>query len=87
MENVLDVQIPKKINLPEVDKMRCVQMFDPQFNMVNKIAGFRLMENAETANEIQTDQYGSRKQHKAICALLNKIIINDIIRQSRRVCY
>ena len=30
------------------------------------------MQNAEAANEIQADQYGSRKQHKAICALLNK---------------
>ena len=41
------------------------------------------MRIAEEAQLIKADQYGSRKRHKAICALLNKVILNNIFRQLR----
>ena len=39
------------------------------------------MWNAEKEKLIEADQYGTQKQHKAICALLNKVILNDIFCQ------
>ena len=51
--------------------------------MINKILTRRVMKNAEEAEVLEPDQFGSRKRHKAICALLNKVIINDIFWQQR----
>ena len=79
--NVTDLQIPKKIDNPRVICMRCIQLFEGQYNTINKILGRRVMWNAEKEKLIEADQFGTRKRHKAICALLNKVILNDIFRQ------
>ena len=63
--------------------MRCIQLFHPRYNTINKVLGRRVQINAEEVNAIEPDQYGTRKHHKAICALLNKVILNNIFRQRK----
>ena len=78
-----DLQILKRINDPHVGSMRTIQLFCPEFNMRNKTLGKRVLYNAEKANAVEDDQYGSRKKHKAINADLNKVLTMDTLRQRR----
>ena len=55
---ITDLQILKRIGIFNVDKMRCIQLIDPEFNIKNKLLGKQMMANAETANAIQKDQFG-----------------------------
>ena len=61
--------------------MRCIQLMDAEFNMKNKVLGRRVLRNAEEAKAIKADQCGSRKRHKAINAVLNKVLLTDALRQ------
>lgn len=38
------------------------------------------MYDVEETNVLATDQYGSRKHHEAICACLNKVLFNNMLR-------
>ena len=49
-----------------VDKLRTIQLVDPEFQINNKILGKRTLAHAEKANEVEKDQYGSRNYQKAI---------------------
>ena len=57
---------------------------DAEYNMTNKYVGRRTLAHAEKANTISPNQYGSRKHHKYINAIVNKVILNDVLRQKRR---
>jgi hypothetical protein len=46
----IDVMIPKKSDSLRVDKLRTIVLMEPDFNMVNKIIGKRIMRNAEDSN-------------------------------------
>ena len=63
--------------------MRCIQLMDAEFNMQNKHIGRRTLAHAEKAKAVAPDQYGSRKHHDSRKAVLNKVLLNDIIRQRR----
>lgn len=80
---VTDLQILKKIGVFHVDKMRCIQLMDTEFNIANKDLSRRALAHAEKANAVAPDQYGCRKTHKAINACLNKVLLNDLLRQKR----
>ena len=68
--------------------MRCIQLMDAEFNMTNKLFGPRALAHAEKANAISPDQYGSCKNDKSINAVLNKVLLNDVLRQKKRKgCY
>ena len=54
-----------------------------KFNMMNKHVGRRTLIHAEMAKAAAPDQYGSRTHHNSRKAVLNKILLNDIIRQKR----
>ena len=82
---VTDFQILKKSNIFLADKMRCIQLFHPEFNMINKFAGKELMHNAKSAKVLAPNQYGSRKHHKAIFACLNKVLFNNMLRINKNV--
>ena len=64
--------------------MRCLQVLDVEFNMKNKVLGHRVLQNAKKGKVIQADQYGSRKQHKAINVCLNKVLIMDFFCQKKK---
>jgi len=61
--------------------MRTIKLMAAAFNMNNKRLGRLAMLQAEKYNLIPKEQYGSRKRHKAINCLLNKVLIWDISRQ------
>ena len=63
--------------------MRCIQLCEPEHNMSNSQAGKECIENAEAANVVEPEQFGSRKRHKASTACLCKVLLTDIFRQKR----
>ena len=79
---ITDFQILKKGDF-HVDTMRCMQQMDAEFNMMNKHVGRHTLAHAEKAKAVAPDQYGSRKHHDSRKAVLNKVLLNDIIRQKR----
>ena len=54
---------------------------DAEFNMMDKHVGQQTLAHAEKAEAVAPDQYGSRKHHNSRKAVLNKVILNDIVRQ------
>ena len=82
--NITDVEILKKSNVYDVDKMRLIQLMDAEFNMNNKFIAKQMMSRAEAVGAIPHDQYGSRKHQRAIYAALNKRLTMDIWRQKRQ---
>ena len=83
-QTMTDVEILKRIQQTHVDKFRTIQLMDPEFQINNKMLGKRTLAHAEKAREVATDQYGSRKNHTAISACLNKKLLCDILRQHKR---
>ena len=83
-ETITDIEILKKLNELRVEKMRLLQMMDPEYQINNKMIGRRVLAHAEKAGEVAEDQHGSRKNHKAITACLNKKVLCDILRQKKR---
>ena len=63
--------------------MRCIQLTDAEFYMMDKHVGRHTLAHAEKAKTVALDQYGSREHHNSKKAVLNKVILNDIIRQKR----
>ena len=51
--------------------------------MINKNLGRQMMQNAELANALSTEQYGSRKKQKAISCCLAKVCFMDTLRQKK----
>ena len=69
---ITDLQILKRSGEFHVDKMRAIQLYDAEKNMVNKHLGRSILVHTENAKAICDDQYGSRKNHKAIMTCLIK---------------
>jgi Reverse transcriptase (RNA-dependent DNA polymerase) len=80
----IDVMIPKKVNSTRVDKLRTIVLMEPDFNFTNKVIGKRVMANAERANSVAPEQFGSRKKKSAIVHAVNKQLTTDILRQDRK---
>lgn len=75
----IDIMIPKKADSQRVDKLRTIVLMEADFNFVNKIIGKRVMANAERANNLASEQYGSRKSKSSIVHATNKQLTFDII--------
>lgn len=74
----IDVMIPKKIDSQRVDSLRTIVLFEADFNLSNKIIGKRVMVQAEKANCIAEEQFGSRKKNSAILHATNKQLVFDL---------
>ena len=81
---ITDFQIFKRSNVFHVDSMRLIQLMDAEYNMCNKTLGKRVLAHAEKAKAVSPDQYGCRKNHTAINACLNKVLLMDGFRQKRQ---
>ena len=68
-----------------MEKLRIIVLFDAMFNMLNKQIGREMLSYAEEMMQILTEAYGSRKGHHAADCALNKVLINDVIRQKRLI--
>jgi hypothetical protein len=80
----IDVMIPKKIGSLKANQLRTIVLMEPDFNLVNKIMGKRLMANAERFQSVAPEQFGSRKRKSAINHAINKQLTIDILRQEHR---
>jgi Reverse transcriptase (RNA-dependent DNA polymerase) len=80
----IDIMIPKKADSQRVDKLRTIVLMEADFNFINKIIGKRIMKNAETANNLAAEQYGSRKQMSSILHATNKQLTFDIVNSTKQ---
>ena len=76
--------IHKKANVPAVEKMRIICLFDASFNMINKIIGRRLVQSGEANDMLPWECYGSRKRRRASECALNKVLTTDILRTTHQ---
>ena len=81
---ITDVEILKKLQVFDVDKMRLIQLMVAPYNANNKMLGRAVMRQAEDCEIIAPDQYGSRKFHRSNMAALNKRLAMDLLRQKRQ---
>ena len=54
-----------------------------EFNMMHKHVNRRTLTHVEKAEAVAPDQFGSQKHHNSRKTTLNKVLLNDIIRQKR----
>jgi Reverse transcriptase (RNA-dependent DNA polymerase) len=79
----IDVMIPKKAESIQVTKLRTIMLFEPDWNLLNKIVVGRTKIQAELSQSIAPEQYGSRKNKSAILHATNKQVLFDIVRQQK----
>jgi hypothetical protein len=83
-QRITDVEILKKAGVYDIEKMRTITLMHAEFNMNNKQLGRDVMRNAEAARTIAPEQYGSRKNRRAIIAALNKRLTMDLLRMRKQ---
>ena len=79
----VSVMLKKKENVDLVSKLRTITLLEADFNFNNKILGRETIAHAERNEVIAKEQYGSRKQRKAIDHAIHKAITYDVVRQHR----
>ena len=79
----LDVMIPKKINSLQADKLRLINLLEPDFNFLNGMVSRKFMKAAERNNLIAKEQFGSRKGNSAIEHAINKVLTMDYFRVAK----
>jgi hypothetical protein len=82
-QRVVGVMIAKKSNLTDIDNLRTICLFEVDANYCFKHIGRAMMHNGEKHGTIAQEQYGSQKKHRAIDLAVNKVLTNDILRQSK----
>ena len=81
--NLLDVMILKKSGITHLSSLRTICLFPVDCNYAFKHIGREMMKIAESCNTLAPEQYGSRKNHRAIDLAVNKVLTNDILRQAK----
>ena len=84
---ITDLKLLKKEDQFHVNTMRCMQLMDDQFNMMNAYIDRRTLAHAEKAKALSPDQYGSQKRHIFINAVLNKVLLKDIVQLKKEQQY
>jgi hypothetical protein len=82
-KSITDVEILKKAQVYDLNKMRTITIMNAEFNANNKKLGRDTMRKAEECNSLPREQYGCRKNHKSSHALLNKRLTCDLFRLRR----
>ena len=81
----LSVMIPKASGSRQVDKLRSLVLGEADWNLGGRIHVNRgMMRQSELKNMLPAEHYGGRKHHRALDAVLNKRLVLDSIRLSRR---
>jgi hypothetical protein len=79
-----NVMLEKKPGNFQVDKLRAILLYEPDFNHNNKRLGRDAMYYAEELEQIAKEQYGSRKNRAANDQCLNKELTTDLLRQKKQ---
>ena len=66
-----------------VDRLCTILLYEADFNQNNKVAGREMMYNAERAQVLAPENYGSRKRLTLLDHAVNKRLTFDILRQQR----
>lgn len=77
------VMLLKKGKGDFVDDLRTIQLMECDFNGNNKKLGKEVMQCAEANNLLPKEQYGSRKNKRAILQAVNKRLLYDTIHLKR----
>ena len=80
----LNVVLEKKPGENRVDKLRTILLYEADYNHNNKHMARSFMTNAERYRLLAPEHYGSRKHHNAQDQGLNKVLLFDILRQTRQ---
>ena len=78
-QTISDVEILKKAGVYDIEGMRTITLMNSEFNINNKKLGREMMQHAEDNNALPPEQYGGRKQHRAVIAALNKRLTMDLL--------
>ena len=76
--------IPKELGNYNIKRLRTILLYEADFNFNNKILAKRMMHIAEDENILAPEQYGSRNKMSAIECALNKRLMFDILRQTKK---
>jgi len=79
MEKIINIMIKKTNGNFNMGKLRIILLFEADFNANNKWIGHAVMFQAEQANLLAEEQYGSHKHKSAIYQCLNKNLFYDLI--------
>jgi hypothetical protein len=79
----IDCILPKKKTSMKVSDLRTIVLLDASFNFTNKFVSRKVARNAEAHQAFAMEQFGSRKDHRAIDHALNKRLSLDLLRQQR----
>jgi hypothetical protein len=60
-QRCIDVMIPKKSNMTDIDNLWTICLFEVDANFAFKHIGCKMMHNAELHHMLAQEQYGSRK--------------------------
>ncbi len=78
-KQMIEMMIMKRAGLTNLPKLRSIVLFHPDCNFAFKYIGREMMHIAKTAKVLAPEQYGSRKQHKAIDLAVNKTLTYDVV--------
>ena len=76
--------IEKKAGVYNVDSLRTILLFQPDFNFGNKVIGRMMMQQAELLHLMPEAQYGSRHGKSVSQQLLNKVLLFDLSRMQHK---
>jgi len=80
----VDVMLLKKSGMAELSSLPTIVLFPVDCNFAFKHVGKEMMKIAEQTKSLASEQYGSRKRHRAIDLAVNKALTFDILRQLKR---
>jgi len=80
----LDVMLMKKSGVTDLSGLWTIVLFPVDCNFAFKHVGHQMMQVAKRTCSLAPEQYGSRRQHKAIDLAVNKALTFDILRQLKR---
>ena len=63
-KQIVDVEIPKKAGVCDIDKMRTITLMHSELNINNKKLGREVMRHAESNGTLAREQGGCRKRHQ-----------------------
>ena len=80
----VNVMLEKEKGNARVDRLRTILLYEADFNFNNSMLGKNMMRSGEKLGTLAREQYGSRKQMTAIECALNKRLLFDIARHTKR---
>jgi hypothetical protein len=72
-QKAIDVELLKKLGDYCPERLQTIKLLHTQFNMSNKIIGWKVMRHCEHLVLIAPEQYGSRKHKSASAHAINKV--------------